>query len=355
MGQMRQYLIVLLLPIIAAGLAAAPPAVLPAATSGLAPPHRVVILPPVLAGYATLERSLRHVAGVSKIVKEQFKPDILSRVYPGIGALPSAGMIAPADPEIILSLHPDAVVTWKSSSALLATFGLPGLVPVDPSPADESRLAMWSQLAKVSGTTERADSLRAYYQMRRGELKAVVDGHPEHPRLAFFIGSSGFGFLFGRILHLNGPIDFLHATNVSQSIRISTPVNLESVVALDPEIIFLGSELSEQDPKKLYSLPEWQILRAVQQRKVYRMPPSHFLVPVLDEVLLLQWFAEILYPDIPQVLRSTYQETFAIIHNAKLSDDDLDQILSLDKNSASVGYERFARTGRPIPIGISSP
>lgn len=342
--------LVLLLPLLGVVLTRTPPMVSGATvpeTDPSAPAQHVVVLAPLLAGYATIDHGLSHVAGVFQYEKSNFSKDILSRFYPGVDALPVAGRTAQGDPEILLSLRPDTVIAWATDLPPLARLGLPSLVPIAPDPNAplESRLAIWSKLGAVSGHALRSDALLGYFRAQYATLGATLAQYRQKPapRLAIFIGASGFGNLIGNDPFLNDSLHFLNARNASQAVVWSTPVTLDALAALDPDAIFLSPYLANREPRKLFALPEWQIVRAVRERKVYSMPSSQFLTPVLDEYLLLRWFAEILYPDLPHELRADYRENFTVIHNAALSDDDLDRLLAMKQNEASAGYERFAR------------
>lgn len=337
----------LVVPLLAASMALMPPTVdLPRAEaddSGAAA-QRVVILPSFLAAYATLDQKLGHVAGTSRIEKSDFDKDILSRIYSDVDAIVPVNI--PPDPEAMLLLNPDALITQDIWLPMLKAVGLHRLSSYQYSASLDARLAQWLELGNISGKMARAQALRTHFLTSRDKLKASIGSRKEHPRVAFFIGGTevGLGFLYGEILHLNGLIDVLGAINVSRGNRIRTVPTPESVAVLDPDFIFLGSDLAAgEGAKKLYLSHEWQIVRAVRDKRVYRIPPSHFFAPTLDENLLLQWFAEILYPDLPRTLRSAYREEFHFIHDTTLTDDDLDKLLSIDQNAMSAGYMRFSR------------
>ncbi len=309
------------------------------------PPQRVVMLPPLLAAYATLDGGLSHIAGASNFIKQRFAKEFLSRIYTGVEKLPSAGEIALTDPELILALHPDVVVVWSHSAIAPRELGLPqAVINVDKDISPDTRLRIWSMLGTMSGKSTKAqlfvDEFQAQLHGLESSLRPAVSG----PRVAFFIGASeGFGYLAGRDLYLNSSLGFLHARNAAASLGWGR-VNLEAVAVLDPDVIILDSTLSEQDPQQLYTSREWSIVRAVRERKVYLMPRFNFWAPPMDEHLILGWLAEILYPDMPRVLRESYQTTFTAIHNVSLSEDDIDGLLFINENRSSTDYTRFSRS-----------
>jgi iron complex transport system substrate-binding protein len=330
--------------LIATLLAVAPPRVAPPENLHATdePPQRVVVLPPLLAAYATIDGGLTHIVGASDFIKHRFEQDFLSRIYTGVYKLRSVGGIGLTDPELVLSLHPDAVIVWQQTAAAARELGLSETILLGDYPLD-ARLREWSTLGVVSGNSDKAQRLIDQFQAQRNELEKSLDSTGLRPRIVFFNGAvGGLGYVGGKDHYLNGALAFLHARNAAASLRWGH-VDLETIATIDPDIIFLDSTLSQQDPRQLYASRAWSIVRAVRDKRVYLMPQFNFWAPPLDEHLILQWLAEILYPDMPQTLREAYRAAFLAIHNVSLDEDELDQLLVMEKNADSESYARFSR------------
>jgi iron complex transport system substrate-binding protein len=90
--------------------------------------------------------------------------------------------------------------------------------------------------------------------------------------------------------------------------------------------------------------PEYRSLRAVKDRRVYTAPMFSLSDLFLEEPLLLDWLAEIFYPDAaPPQLRAKYKQAFLELFQYQLSDDEIDRAIYVKENLQSQGYERFAR------------
>ncbi len=95
----------------------------------------------------------------------------------------------------------------------------------------------------------------------------------------------------------------------------------------------------------IYATPKFTALRAVRERRVYKLPSSAFSTQAVDDALLFRWLAEVFYPDrVHPGLREQYRQAYRAIYRYELSDAEIDRALLLQDNSPSAGYERFART-----------
>lgn len=75
-------------------------------------------------------------------------------------------------------------------------------------------------------------------------------------------------------------------------------VNLEQVALWNPEVIVIAP-YGEVTPQTLKESPEWAIIKAVQDGKVYKMPSwvAPWDTPVMDSVLGVIWLAQKLFPE----------------------------------------------------------
>jgi iron complex transport system substrate-binding protein len=93
-------------------------------------------------------------------------------------------------------------------------------------------------------------------------------------------------------------------------------------------------------------------LKAVRERRVYRIPPFGDRLDrfVPDHPVFLSWAAELLYPkqmanDTRNYLRELYRRVFAVT----LSEAMLDRALLIDENGQSADYDRFHRSTNRAP------
>jgi iron complex transport system substrate-binding protein len=128
----------------------------------------------------------------------------------------------------------------------------------------------------------------------------------------------------------------------------------ERILAMDPDYIFLVGvkepPFATQGPKEFMKDPRWRGLKAVREKRVYRMPGSGpgGLAGLIFQPVWVRWMAEIVHPDrlapkVRQELRARLLSQFGFT----ITDDRIDAQLHLDENANSAGYKRFTRNYPP--------
>lgn len=358
-------LLAFLLPVVAALWVAlrAPTAPPLAASAGFTQPsramatpaQRVVIFPVVLSSYLTMQNGSSSILAASPLALEQARGEMLDKAYPEmreIGNIATLGKsAAPADPEQVMKLSPGAVLAWAEQSDGLSKAGLP-VVEIRLGGKDQARgrEKLWRLLAQVSGQTARGEFLLQRCARKNDEIRRLAEGgNTSRPRVALLyrLGNGALG-LGGRSYNLSDRLALSGASNVAQSAPMPGAVNLETLLALDPDVIFFNSAPNDDLPQQVQRRAGWQALRAVRAGRVYKIPTFTFMnaatnAPVEDPLLLL-WMEELLYPQrMPRRLRQEFRATFAEVYGYQIRDDEIDQIIYFDQNQHSAYYDRFAR------------
>lgn len=356
----------MLVPLIAFFLALFPPVITPTVyiapvtqdMSGRAinvslPANRALIFPVILSSYITIDGGTEHIMATTEPARNLAIIGLLGQIYPAVSQIPTLGTtVAPVDPEHVIALKPDAVFVWAEQAESLERVGLPGLIEVSINPKDQpgSRLAMWKLMGSVTSKQGKADSLLTRYFSKCQELKSIIPNTPaDKPRVAILYRvGNGFWGIGGRNYNLNDRLEFAGAQNAAMNYKISGGVDLEQLLVLDPDIILLNSGPGDDLPQNIYTRPEWESLRAVRERRVYKMPVYSYMNAVInapvEDPLLLLWMAELFYPDkMPRKLRSEFKETYRNIYQYDISDEEIDSAIFLKENLCSAGYERFSR------------
>ncbi len=102
-------------------------------------------------------------------------------------------------------------------------------------------------------------------------------------------------------------------------------VNLEQVALWNPEVIVIAP-YGEVTPQTLKESPEWAIIKAVQDGKVYKMPSwvAPWDTPVMDSVLGVIWLAQKLFPgrvNLDCALEAQF--FFEVFYNHKLPEAEI--------------------------------
>jgi iron complex transport system substrate-binding protein len=159
---------------------------------------------------------------------------------------------------------------------------------------------------------------------------------------------------------------FLYLTNVHSSFQLYLPraavenasigntgegIDAERILAMDPDIIILYGSRNDPNPRaspqEFLCDPRWRGLKAVRERRVYRMAGGGGLSGLVLQPIDIRWLAEIAHPDRLQPrVRQIMRDRFLTEFNYHLSDDQIDQYLNVEENRGMLGAERFERNGR---------
>ena len=315
------------------------------------PAQRVVSVAPILADYLTVDQSSSHVVGMARPSMNGTKIGILPKLYPlRPGMAITSPTVTPTDPEIFYALHADAVFSWAQFSESLRTIDLAPLVQItQPGRNFSLEAARWRLIGKVAGKPARAEELLQSWVARRNSLEKQLRANVLKPvRVAIlnqvldsFVLGSGRGF------YLNGSLEFAGGHNAAESLVFSNvPAGIvEQLLLLDPDMILLNSGADYPSPEELYQAPEFQTIRAVRERKVYTMPLWYLSgSTVVETPLLLQWMAELIHPEaVRPELRAAYKDTYKLVYNYQISEDEIDRAILFPENNHSAGYQRFSR------------
>ena len=117
----------------------------------------------------------------------------------------------------------------------------------------------------------------------------------------------------------------------------------ERILAMNPDfiILFVGRYDGFMRDSR------WRGMDAVRSRRIYENVVFNRYEFNLDHRQLnTRWVAELAYPDIvPSKVRELLQRHYEESFNYALSDEELDELLNIESNHESYGYERFMRTG----------
>ncbi len=120
-------------------------------------------------------------------------------------------------------------------------------------------------------------------------------------------------------------------------------VDVEQVVAWDPDIILLGN-FDGALPADVYASPAWAAITAVRESRVYKVPiggyrwdpPSH------ESPLMWRWLAMLVHPTGPRFdLFGEIQRYYRLYYDRTPTPTQLKAMLWADANSHSAHYEQF--------------
>jgi iron complex transport system substrate-binding protein len=111
-------------------------------------------------------------------------------------------------------------------------------------------------------------------------------------------------------------------------------LSVESVIGWDPDVIIISSKAGI-DPEDILNDPQWKDIKAVKDKRVYRIPYGFHVWdrPCAERILGEMWLAQKLYPakftDID--IRKETKGFFKTYFNVDLTETELDKVLAGQK------------------------
>jgi|TARA_B110000977_G_scaffold127496_1_gene162898 iron complex transport system substrate-binding protein len=203
---------------------------------------------------------------------------------------------AAANYELILSLQPDVVIAWQSGNGdkiinRIRQLGIPIFVIETRSLEDIPNL--FARFGALSGHIENAE-LKAESFSRRLSLLREQNSAKSEVRTFYQIWDEPLITLNGKHM-VSSVIELCGGRNIfADAIPLVPYVNIESIVAADPQVIIAGGS-KEEKPYWFDSWRKWEQISAVRDRHVYLIPADlmqRHSVRILDGAELMCDFFE---------------------------------------------------------------
>ena len=203
---------------------------------------------------------------------------------------------AAANYELILSLQPDVVIAWQSGNGdkiinRIRQLGIPIFVIETRSLEDIPNL--FARFGALSGHIENAE-LKAESFSRRLSLLREQNSAKSEVRTFYQIWDEPLITLNGKHM-VSSVIELCGGRNIfADAIPLVPYVNIESIVAADPQVIIAGGS-KEEKPYRFDSWRKWEQISAVRDRHVYLIPADlmqRHSVRILDGAELMCDFFE---------------------------------------------------------------
>ena len=224
---------------------------------------------------------LFHVGAGSKVVGA----DEYSNYPPAANDIIRVNNHAAANYELIISLKPDLVVAWQSGNgekiiSRLRELGLPVFVVETQSMADIPSL--YRRLGQLSGHSKQANQQADIFAEKLQGLSQLFASRKK-VRTFYQIWNDPLMTLNGDHI-LTDIIELCGGVNVFEDSAALVPyVNMESVLAKDPQVIISGGA-KQNDLWDMGVWQKWPGLSAVKNRQIYSIP-SDLLQRHSDRIL----------------------------------------------------------------------
>lgn len=197
--------------------------------------------------------------------------------YPAAAtAVPSVGDGISPNLEAVLGVRPDLVVLYHSgqngtAAERLRALGVPAIQVRSDLLADVPRLAR--MLGRLTAQERAADSLVRAFEH---DLAAATLPAPPDPPSVFLLVWDQPPMTVGRGSYLTELLERAGGRNVYHDLPTSSAqISVESAAARDPDVILTSSDTTPGFAHR----PEWQVVRAVRERRFVHAPGSEFSRP----------------------------------------------------------------------------
>jgi iron complex transport system substrate-binding protein len=180
---------------------------------------------------------------------------------------------AAANYELILSLKPDLVIAWQSGNGdkiinPLRKLGIPVFVVETAEIGEVPNL--FRRFGKLSGQDKTAEQRALEFTERLKKLR-IANSKKSTVRTFYQIWDEPLITLNGKHM-VSSVIELCGGVNIfADAIPLVPYVNIESIVAADPQVIIAGGSQEEQ-PHWFKRWQKWSGISAVIKRQVYLIP-----------------------------------------------------------------------------------
>ncbi|TFD54730.1 ABC transporter substrate-binding protein [Cryobacterium frigoriphilum] len=314
---------------------------------------RVVTIPmPSASLIVAVDRSAQHLVGMHTASWAAMKDGILGQFFPELLTVPHEIATSDFTPNVesILELEPDVVVQW-SDSPLIEPLENAGLTVIGlTNNGTQDDVDSWTRIfATMLGKPERATDMKARSDAALAQARVDAAARTATgPSILYFNRFAEGLKVAGANTYNDFYIKLVGGTNPATG---DTPapgtgmvgVDVEQVLAWNPEVILLGN-FDAAMPDDIYSNPVWSGVRAVANRRVYRVPLGGYRwdPPGQESPLMWTWLADIAFPSLgTSALRAQIAADYPFLYGHTPTEAQVDTMLWLDVNDRSSNYQQF--------------
>ena len=320
--------------------------------------NRLITFPiPLASMVMAIDGSTQWLVGMNQASRSDISDGLLGVMFPAAANIPAniAGEGFAPNVESVAAARPDMVFQWGDrGDSIIAPLRQLGLPVVTINYGDSRNAAHWLRLvAGVLGKPQRGEQLAGWFtgQFDAIEKQTAALDNTSRPRVIYLYRVRSGLQVAGKGSSMDSDIRRTGGNNMAAQLPGFATVNIEQLLAWDPQIILLNNFEADLQPAELYADPRLASLSAIQQRRVYTYPRGGFRwePPSQESPLTLQWLLTLFHPGLaaPE-FRRQIKEAYQFIYGYSLSEAQTDQILRLDINGQSADYcRRFCQVKQP--------
>jgi len=217
--------------------------------------------------------------------------------------LPAFDMMAP-DTEKLAALEPDVIfisgMTDISGTDLYADLKELGICVINI-PSSDSIQGIKDDITFIAscvGKTGEGNEIVADMTEDIEEIAEIGKTITDKKTVYFEIAAAPQAYSFGSGTFLNEMIEIIGAKNVLADQKGWLTVDMESVVAANPDVILTNVNYIDKPVDEILSRKGWESVKAVKDKQVYYIDNKESSLPNENIVEALEDMAEAVYPDV---------------------------------------------------------
>ncbi|WP_214371087.1 ABC transporter substrate-binding protein [Pseudonocardia sp. H11422] len=315
------------------------------------PARRVVTIPlPAASMVVAVHGGPDVLVGMNAASLAAMRSSYLGAVHPQLLALPSdvAGSDFAPSIESILRLSPDVVIQWGNrSSGIIEPLRNAGLRVAQLTYGTQEDLEGAALLyGRLLGRQDRAERMVTGMRERLRAVRTQTPGlAAARPKVLYLRMAERSLTVGGGASYNHFVIDLAGGVNPAADIPAEqAEVDLERILAWDPDIILVGT-FDAATPATLYANPALAGVRAVRERRVYKVPVGGYRwdPPSQESPLMWRWLAGLVHGTGAPGLRAEVVAEYEFLYGRGPTEAQLDTILQTVPNAGSAGYANFGR------------
>lgn len=225
-----------------------------------------------------------------------FENTLLGR-FEQLQAIPPVGTGGDVNIETIMALEPDLVIIWIYKPGIVKFMEKRGLKVIAVYPESLKELYQNVRLCgRLFVKERRSEEIISLMEDIFDLIRSRVSGIPKGKRRKVL-------WLWGRPTTVNGGVGVQHdiirligGINPAQQIKAKhVDVSLEKIVVWNPDTIFIWGS-AKYGPQDLIKGPQWAVVKAIKEGRVYKAPSWSTWSPRL--ALMALWMAKKTYPEV---------------------------------------------------------
>ncbi|MDR0525879.1 MAG: ABC transporter substrate-binding protein [Spirochaetaceae bacterium] len=321
-------------------------------------PKRIItdrILPFPSTYFTATHSNMEEVVAMHPASKSAAVNSMLNILAPGVSKS-AVNVYSGNQPNIedVMALNPDLVFAYADEAGLIDPYIKAGITALGIRAASaaggdalETLRGWFSVLAYTGGKETEMQSILTEGEAVKKQIAEALAGYAEpNPRAVFIFSTNGGnleiagGNFFSEYwLKHTGADD-----PASQDFKGRKVVNMEQLYAWDPDILYI-TNFTTLLPEEVYANTledqDWSSLKAVRERKVYKIPFGiyRWFPPSGDAPLMLKWLAQKNHPELfTYSIEAEIKDYYQRHYSYTLSDEEVAFILNPGA-AAAAGYK----------------